>query len=57
MMVYGEGYLIDEQSRVTRRFPYTEAFNLGKLVYLWDNILQQTTGMKSVTIGAGCPTE
>jgi lipopolysaccharide transport system ATP-binding protein len=42
MMVYGEGYLIDEQSRVTKRFPFTEAFNLWKLVYLWDNILQQT---------------
>jgi hypothetical protein len=42
MMVYGEGYLIDEQSRVTRRFPYTEAFNLWKLIYLWDNILQQS---------------
>ena len=41
MMVYGEGYLIDEQSRVTRRFPYTEEFNLWKLIYLWDNILQQ----------------
>ncbi|CBE67989.1 Glycosyl transferase, family 2 (modular protein) [Candidatus Methylomirabilis oxygeniifera] len=41
MMVYGEGYLIDEQSRITRRFPYTEAFNLWKLIYLWDNILQQ----------------
>lgn len=43
MMVYGEGYLIDEQSRITRRFPYTEAFNLWKLIYLWDNILQQST--------------
>lgn len=42
MMVYGEGYLIDEHSRVKQRFPYTEAFNLWKLVYLWDNILQQT---------------
>lgn len=42
MMVYGEGYCIDEQSRVKQRFPYTEAFNLWKLIYLWDNILQQT---------------
>lgn len=42
MMVYGEGYLIDEHSRVKQRFPYTEAFDLWKLVYLWDNILQQT---------------
>ncbi len=42
MMVYGEGYLIDEHSRVKQRFPYTEKFDLWKLIYLWDNILQQT---------------
>ncbi|PTL36668.1 hypothetical protein CLG94_03015 [Candidatus Methylomirabilis limnetica] len=42
MMVYGEGYLIDEHSRIKQRFPYTEEFNLWKLIYLWDNILQQT---------------
>lgn len=40
--VYGEGYLIDEQGRVTRRFPSTEPFNLWKLVHLSDYILQQT---------------
>ncbi len=40
--VYGEGYLMDESGRITRRFPYTEPFNLWKLVYLSDYILQQT---------------
>lgn len=40
--VYGEGYLIDEQGKVKRRFPCTEPFNLWKLVYLSDYILQQT---------------
>lgn len=41
--VYGEGYLIDKEGTVTRRFPCTEPFNLWKLVYLSDYILQQTT--------------
>jgi glycosyltransferase involved in cell wall biosynthesis len=40
--VYGEGYLIDRDGRTTQRFPCTEPFNLWKLVYLSDYILQQT---------------
>jgi glycosyltransferase involved in cell wall biosynthesis len=40
--VYGEGYLIDYQGTVTSRFPVTEPFNLWKLIYLSDYILQQT---------------
>jgi glycosyltransferase involved in cell wall biosynthesis len=40
--VYGEGYLIDYDGAVTSRFPATEPFNLWKLVYLSDYILQQT---------------
>lgn len=40
--VYGEGYLIDEKGRTTRRFPCTEPFNLRKLMYVSDYILQQT---------------
>lgn len=41
--VYGEGYLIDQEGRTTGRFPWTEPFNLWKLVFLSDYILQQTT--------------
>ena len=41
--VYGEGYLIDYDGVVTSRFPATEPFNLWKLIYLSDYILQQTT--------------
>jgi len=41
-MVYGEGYLMDEAGRVTRRFPATEPFSLWRLVYFSDYILQQT---------------
>lgn len=40
--VYGEGYRMDEEGRITGRFPATEPFNLWKLVYLSDYILQQT---------------
>ncbi|MDD5559120.1 glycosyltransferase family 2 protein [Candidatus Methylomirabilis sp.] len=43
MMVYGEGYQIDETSRAKGRFPWTEPFDLWRLVYLSDYILQQTT--------------
>jgi hypothetical protein len=40
--VYGEGYLIDRSGQSSCRFPYSEAFNLWKLVHLSDYILQQT---------------
>jgi glycosyltransferase involved in cell wall biosynthesis len=40
--VYGEGYLIDRSGQTSSRFPASEAFNLWKLVYLSDYILQQT---------------
>ena len=41
--VYGEGYLINYDGAVTSRFPATEPFNLWKLIYVSDYILQQTT--------------
>jgi len=41
--VYGEGYLIDEGGNITGRFPATVPFNLWKLIYLSDYILQQTS--------------
>lgn len=40
--VYGEGNLIDGSGAVTGRFRCTEPFNLWKLVWLSDYILQQT---------------
>ncbi len=51
-MVYGEGFLIDESGDVIRRFPATEPFNLWKLVYLSDFILQQTTFFRRATLEA-----
>ncbi|MGA1997178.1 MAG: glycosyltransferase family 2 protein, partial [Bryobacteraceae bacterium] len=38
--VYGEGYLMDRSGLSRRRFPATERFNLWKLTYLSDYILQ-----------------
>ncbi|MGD0038139.1 MAG: glycosyltransferase family 2 protein [Bacteroidota bacterium] len=44
MMVYGEGYIIDENDKRQRRFPFTEPkFDLWKLIYYSDYILQQST--------------
>lgn len=40
--VYGEGYLIDSAGNTTSRFPWTQPFNLWRLVNLSDYILQQT---------------
>jgi glycosyltransferase involved in cell wall biosynthesis len=46
MMVYGEGYLMDHHSQITGRFPATEPFNLWRLIYYGDYILQQTVFMR-----------
>jgi glycosyltransferase involved in cell wall biosynthesis len=46
MMVYGEGYLMDQHSQITGRFPVTEPFNLWRLIYYGDYILQQTVFMR-----------
>lgn len=40
--VYGEGYCIDREGEVTGRFPATEPFNLWRLNWLCDTILQQS---------------
>ena len=49
--VYGEGYLIDYEGKVKNRFPATEPFNLWKLVYLSDYILQQTVYFRRSVFG------
>jgi hypothetical protein len=51
-MVYGDGFLIDERGAVTGRFPATEPFNLWKLVYVSDFILQQTTFFRRAALEA-----
>lgn len=44
MMVFGEGYIVDENDNIKSRFPFTEPkFDLWKLIYYGDYILQQST--------------
>jgi len=40
--LYGEGYFIDDAGKIKSRFPYSQPFNLWKLIYVSDYILQQT---------------
>ncbi len=40
--VYGEGYQIDVEGKIKQRFAVTEPFNLWKLIYVSDYVLQQT---------------
>lgn len=40
--IYGDGYQIDYHGKVKQQFPFTEPFNLWKLTYLMDYILQQS---------------
>ena len=49
-MVYGEGYLIDDQGMVKRRFPYTTPPNLWRLVYYSDTLLQQSVFMRKAAL-------
>jgi glycosyltransferase involved in cell wall biosynthesis len=43
-LVYGEGYLMNEDGSGKHRFPATEPqFDLWRLIHLWDYILQQST--------------
>ncbi|MGA3238706.1 MAG: glycosyltransferase family 2 protein [Bryobacteraceae bacterium] len=40
--VYGEGYLIDREGKITCRFPHTIPVNLWRLTHVSDYILQQS---------------
>lgn len=40
--VYGDGYQIDVDGNIKSKFPFTEPFNLWKLTYMVDYILQQS---------------
>lgn len=41
--IYGGGYCIDRSGETTMRFPFTGPFNLWRLTWLCDYILQQST--------------
>ena len=51
-LVYGEGYRIDDDGRRIGRFLATEPFNLWKLTYLSDYILQQSVFMRRHAVEA-----
>ncbi len=51
-VVYGEGYQIDEAGNVRQRFPYTQHFDLWKLAYVSDYILQQSTFFRKAALDA-----
>lgn len=48
--VYGEGYCIDRAGEVTSTFPATEPFNLWRLTWLNDTILQQSTFFRRAAV-------
>jgi glycosyltransferase involved in cell wall biosynthesis len=48
--VYGEGYLIDIDSKVKGRFPYTQPMDLWRLTYLSDFILQQALFLRRTVL-------
>lgn len=48
--IYGEGYLMDRAGKITGRFPATEPFNLWKLAYLSDYVLQQSTFFRRAAV-------
>ncbi len=48
--VYGEGYRIGEGGETLGRFPFTEPFNLWKLVHVTDYILQQTVYFRKAAV-------
>jgi glycosyltransferase involved in cell wall biosynthesis len=49
-VVYGEGYQIDIDGQIKSRFPHTAPFNLWKLIYLSDYILQQTVFFRKAVL-------
>jgi len=48
--VYGEGYRMDREGKITGRFRATEPFNLWKLVYLSDYVLQQSAFFRRAAV-------
>lgn len=46
-LVYGEGYIIDENNEKVKKFEYTQDFDLWKLVNYSDYIMQPTTFFKA----------
>lgn len=54
-VVYGGGFQIDEHGNVKQRFPYTQHFDLWKLVYTSDYILNQSAYFRKAALDAVGP--
>ncbi len=39
-LVYGDGNIIDDNSKVLKKFEYTQKFSLYSLLFIWDYIMQ-----------------
>jgi hypothetical protein len=51
-MVYGEGFILEQDGSVRCRFPYSEPFDLWRLICYWDSILQQSVYMRKTALEA-----
>jgi hypothetical protein len=51
-MVCGEGFILEEDGSVRCRFPYSEPFDLWRLIFYWDSILQQSVFMRKAALEA-----
>jgi hypothetical protein len=51
-MVYGEGHILEADGAVRCRFPYSEPFDLWRLVHYWDPILQQSAFLRAGAVKA-----
>lgn len=54
-VVYGGGFQIDEHGNVKQRFPYTQHFDLWKLIYTSDYILNQSAYFRKAALDAVGP--
>ena len=54
-VVYGGGFQIDEEGKVKQRFPYTQHFDLWKLVFTSDYILNQSAYFRKAALDAVGP--
>ena len=50
--VYGNGWIVNEQGERVERFPYTEPFNLWRLIHFGDTILQQSAFVRKSALEA-----
>jgi glycosyltransferase involved in cell wall biosynthesis len=50
--IYGDGYQIDYHGKIKQKFPFTEPFNLWKLTFVLDYVLQQSVFFRRSSVEA-----